>query len=42
VNKTGEGGNQDIVSFFFSGVHTPLNLIRAQPKKKGKKSQTGN
>jgi hypothetical protein len=37
VNKTGEGGNQDIVSYLFSGVHTPLNLIRAQPKKKEKK-----
>ncbi len=39
--QNGRRGNQDIVSYLFSGVHTPLNLIRAQPKKE-KKSQTGN
>ncbi len=43
VNKTGEGGKESRHRFLlFSGVHTPLNLIRAQPKKKEKKSQTGN
>jgi hypothetical protein len=42
VNKTGEGGKESRHRFLlFSGVHTPLNLIRAQSKKK-KKSQTGN